>query len=82
MGEFFIVGKFQGRGVGREVATQLFKRFPGTWEVMQMESNTPAISFWKKVVSDHTAGKFLESKINMPDPKPHENILLKFKIDI
>lgn len=45
MGEFFIVGKFQGKGVGRQVAFKLFNEFSGQWEVMQMPPNLPAIKF-------------------------------------
>ena len=33
MGEFFVVSKFQGKGIGRSVAEQIFNRFPGVWEV-------------------------------------------------
>lgn len=78
IGEFFIVGKFQGKGVGRHVAIQIFNQFAGTWEVMQMPDNTPAIKFWKKVVADYTKNEFMESRKTILEPEPHDNIVLKF----
>lgn len=79
MVEFFIVGKFQGKGIGHKVAIQIFKQFQGVWEVMQMPDNTPAIKFWKKVVSEYTDDNFSEFRKSFPDPEPHENIVLKFR---
>ena len=79
MVEFFIVGKFQGKGFGSKVAIQIFNQFPGTWEVMQMPDNLPAIKFWKKVISEYTNKNFSEDRKIFPEPEPHENIVLKFK---
>lgn len=78
MAQFFIVGKYQGRGIGHAVATQIFANLPGVWEVMQMPDNLPAIAFWKKVIADFTNNEFSEDRKIFPDPKPHENIVLKF----
>jgi predicted acetyltransferase len=79
MVEFFIVGKFQGKGFGSKIAIQLFNQFPGTWEVMQMPDNIPAIKFWKKVVGEYTNNNFSEDRKIFSEPEPHENIILKFK---
>lgn len=78
MGQFFIVGKYQGKGVGRQVAVQTFEKFPGTWEVMQMPDNIPAIAFWKKVIARYTNNKYSEERKIIQEAKPHENIVLKF----
>lgn len=78
MGEFFIVGKFQGKGIGRQVAFEIFNKFPGQWEVMQMPPNLPAIKFWKKIIAEYSNNKFTETKISVADPEQHENILLQF----
>lgn len=78
MGQFFIVGKYQGRCIGHAVASQIFQNLPGVWEVMQMPDNLPAIAFWKKVIGDFTNNKFSEERKIFQDPKPHENIVLKF----
>lgn len=79
MGQFFIVGKYQGKGIGHQVAVEIFNQFPGVWEVTQMPDNIPAIAFWKKVVAEFTNNKFSEEKKIFKEPKPHENIVLKFK---
>jgi predicted acetyltransferase len=78
MGEFFIVGKFQGKGIGRQAAFELFAKFPGRWEVTQMPPNLPAIKFWKKIISEYTQNQFIETVAAIADPKPHINISLQF----
>lgn len=80
LGEFFIVAKFQGKGVGRKVAVQIFDQFPGVWEVRQMLDNMPAIQFWKTVIQKYTQGEFSESRktFHKLSGEPYENIVLKF----
>ncbi len=78
IGEFFIISKFQGKGIGRYVAEQVFNRFPGVWETSQMPQNTPAIEFWDKVVSGYSNGQFEKSLKTIPQPTPHPMIILKF----
>lgn len=78
MGEFFIVGKFQGQGIGRQVAFDIFNKFPGYWEVMQMPPNLPAIKFWKKIVAEYSNEQFIETTITVQKPEPHDNIVLRF----
>lgn len=78
VGEFFIVAKFQGKGVGRQVAIKLFEQFQGTWDVMQMPSNKPAISFWKKVILDYTKDNYSESIKRIIEPEPHDMVVLSF----
>lgn len=78
VGEFFIVSKFQGKGVGSIVAEQIFDQFPGIWETMPMPANPSSIIFWEKVVNKYTNGKFEKSHKIIPKPKPHPKIVLKF----
>lgn len=78
VGEFFIISKFQGRGIGRYVAERIFDQFPGIWETAQIPENTAAIDFWKKVVDKYSNGKFEKSRQVIPEPKPHPMIVLKF----
>lgn len=58
--EFFILRKFRGKGVGRNVATRLFDKFPGMWKVQQLVQNSPAIGFWREVIRDYTKGHYDE----------------------
>ena len=78
IGEFFLVSKFQGKGIGRYVAEQIFNQFPGIWETSQIPENTAAIDFWDKVVSRYSHGQFEKTLKTVPKPKPHPMIILKF----
>lgn len=78
IGEFFIVSKFQGKGIGRIVAEQVFNQFPGVWETSQIPENTAAIEFWDKVVSGYSHGQFDKALKIIPEPKPHPMIVLTF----
>jgi predicted acetyltransferase len=61
VGEFFVLGKFQKLGVGRQIARKLFKRFRGSWRLQQIPENTPTVKFWIKVIGEFTDGNFKES---------------------
>lgn len=50
MAEFFILRKYRRKGIGREVANQIFNRLRGKWEVTHEEGNLPAQVFWAKVM--------------------------------
>jgi predicted acetyltransferase len=52
--EFFILKKYRLHGVGRMVATHIFDRFDGTWEVRVMRTNAPAQAFWRVVIAGYT----------------------------
>ena len=54
MAEFFIMRRYRRRRIGVAVAHQVWRRFPGPWEVRVIESNTPALAFWKAAVSGFT----------------------------
>lgn len=84
MGEFFILAKFQGSGVGTSVAKQLLKQFPGEWSIGALPENIPALKFWRKVVNEYTQGNFVEiakssEALKTPEcPSPYPMILLRF----
>jgi predicted acetyltransferase len=78
IGEFFILAKFQGKGIAKAMAIQIFDRFDGVWEVAQMPKNLPAVRFWKKIVNEYSAGQFKESLQVIQEPKPHPMIILRF----
>ena len=62
MGEFFILAKFQGKGLGQNIATEIFQKFPGKWMVCVIQSNTKALSFWRKTIRDFTIEDFEEEE--------------------
>lgn len=51
MAEFFVVRGFRRRGIGTDLAHEVWRRFPGSWEVRVMESNQAAHPFWERAVS-------------------------------
>jgi predicted acetyltransferase len=54
MAEFFVVRGYRRRGIGTEIAHDVWRRFPGFWEVRVMESNGPARHFWERAISAFT----------------------------
>jgi predicted acetyltransferase len=51
MVEFFVIRRYRRRGIGTHIAHEVWRRFPGTWEVRVMESNTVAFHFWERAIS-------------------------------
>ena len=51
MAEFFILRAYRRRGVGTQTAHEIFRRFPGLWEVRVMPSNVSACHFWARAIS-------------------------------
>jgi predicted acetyltransferase len=51
MTEFFVVRGCRRRGVGLRAAHELWRRFPGRWEVRVMQKNDAARRFWGKAVA-------------------------------
>jgi predicted acetyltransferase len=51
MAEFFVMRKYRRAGVGAAFARALFARFPGPWQVRELEANVPAQQFWRRTIS-------------------------------
>jgi predicted acetyltransferase len=51
MAEFFVLRGYRGRGFGTEIAQEIWKRFPGHWEVRVMQSNRSAHRFWQRAIT-------------------------------
>jgi predicted acetyltransferase len=49
--EFFVLRGCRRRGIGTQMAHQVWRRFPGPWEVRVMQSNSAASHFWAQAVS-------------------------------
>jgi predicted acetyltransferase len=64
MGEFFIMGAYQKKGIGEQVATHLFDRFPSKWEVFELTQNVNAQAFWRKVIGRYTNENYRERSNN------------------
>lgn len=77
MGEFFILAKFQGQGVGQKVAQHIWEMLPGTWEVSVIPENTKALSFWRKAISNFKDGKYKE-EIKIAGKDKQKRVILSF----
>jgi predicted acetyltransferase len=60
MGEFFIIAKFQGKGIAQEAAHKIWHMYKGLWEVSVIPENTQALAFWRKSISSLTKGEYAE----------------------
>jgi len=67
MTEFFVLRKYRRQGVGARVATWLFDRFRGRWEVREKPDNHAATAFWRRVIATYTAGRFEEEQLESKD---------------
>ncbi len=51
MAEFFIVRRHRRHGIGTAVAHQVWRQFPGPWEVRVMDANRSARLFWQRAIA-------------------------------
>ena len=54
MDEFFVVRRYRRRGIGTQMAHEVWRRFPGAWEIRVMEENAKAREFWERAISKFT----------------------------
>jgi len=51
MAEFFVLRHYRRRGIGTEIAREVWRQFPGLWEVRVMQSNYSALQFWDRAIT-------------------------------
>jgi predicted acetyltransferase len=81
MGEFFILARFQQRGIGRLVAQQVWNHHPGSWEVTVIPENQRALQFWRKAIAatvDHNFSEKIKRKEGRVDPAQPNRIFFTF----
>ncbi len=61
--EFFVTRGCRRRGIGTQVAHEVWRRFPGLWEVRVMQANVPAQHFWAGAISRFTSKSILPVRI-------------------
>lgn len=52
--EFFIMKNYRRQGVGTQVVHDLWRRFPGDWQVRVLPENHAACEFWSNVIKTYT----------------------------
>ncbi len=83
IGQFFIMAKYQGKGIGRQVANQIWDMHPGIWEIRVIPENSSAIAFWLKTIGLYTAGNFQqEPKTVVYDDHQPQRIFFTFDTKI
>ncbi len=50
--EFFVARGFRRLGVGTRAAREVWRRFPGRWEVRVIDANRKAKEFWRSAIGD------------------------------
>lgn len=58
VGEFYIVAKFQSKGLGCAVAHRIWDMYPGLWQVSVIPENKPAAQFWQSAINQITNGNY------------------------
>ena len=51
MAEFFILRRYSRHGVGSGAAHDVWRQFPGCWEIRVMDSNRSALDFWQRATA-------------------------------
>jgi predicted acetyltransferase len=63
MAEFFIVRAYRRNGIGLKAALQLWRRFPGQWEVRVMQSNRIGVDFWVSAIATMNGKSVLPKRV-------------------
>ena len=82
MAQFFIARKFKNKGIGRYIAQQCFKKFPGEWEVMVMPGNEGAYRFWRSIIKDYSGNNFIEYTREIAHFNNNRNNIFRFNSTI
>lgn len=67
MAEFYVDPEYRKSVHGRELAENVFRRFPGDWEVSVLDGNTDALSFWRRVISRYAGNDPSENRVESYD---------------
>jgi predicted acetyltransferase len=65
MAEFFVLRGCRRHRIGTLAAQEVWRRFPGLWEVRVMQSNPSATLFWKRAISDFIRESIQPVRIEM-----------------
>lgn len=58
--EFYVVPSYRSKGIGRHFAAEIFKKYPGPWQVRQIDGADKAILFWRSAIQVFTNNNFTE----------------------
>jgi len=84
MNDFYIISKYQRSGLGKEVAKEIFEKFPGEWSVGIIPEHKGALSFWRNVIKSFKHDAFIEEMKTREQlqtkerPDPYPMVMLRF----
>lgn len=58
--EFYVKKNFRNKKIGTTVAGIIFGKYPGRWEVRELEICKSANKFWINVINNYTEGNYKE----------------------
>lgn len=61
---FFVMRAYRRQGYGAAMAKALFRRFPGSWQVLEVRLNPGAQALSRRVIGEATGGQFSERWLN------------------
>ena len=70
MNQFFVMLKFQGAGVAKSAAINVFDNHPGIWRVESLISNPKSEGFWPKIIAGCASGQ-VQKSIQEPNNTHH-----------
>lgn len=71
IGQFFVLRKHKGKGVGRKAFELSVSMFPGQWVTRVLIENTGALCFWRSVIGTATGNHFILNKELDRDKEMH-----------
>jgi predicted acetyltransferase len=70
LAEFYVRNEWRRQGLGRQVARELWRRFPGQWQLTAFASNLPAVAFWRAMTAESAQGEvFTEVRTSGSGPR-------------
>lgn len=64
--EFYIAPVMRKNNFGYQLASMIFNKHPGQWQVRQIEGADHAVSFWRSVIKKYTKNQYEESVVQDP----------------
>lgn len=65
--EFYIIPSKRKQKLGMFFSHTIFKKYPGIWQVRQIQGADHAVNFWRRVITEYTSGNYKEEVVEDPD---------------
>lgn len=83
MGEFFVLAKFQGTGVGQFISHYIWETHPGLWEISVIPENIAGFSFWQRSIDKYMTGNYiLEKKLELFEKEQYLRQIFTFDTNL